>query len=238
MESQKYQSSAQTDGGIAIGKFEIGSNINLAPFNDNLIGWWKFDEGAGTSTADNSGWGFDGIFSGNPTWLSSSACKSSNCLTFDGASRVTITTGSSYSFPQKQITMMLWLNNKVATAGRPLYKVSGGTNDFGFNFIYPSDGGIMVNIGTGLQADNGSLSLNTWTHLAATYDGTTIKIYKNGVVIKSASYSGSVSNAATNFGIGGLTSGSGYINGDIDDVRIYRRTLSAAEILSLYNATK
>ncbi|MHC4169520.1 MAG: hypothetical protein ACYSWQ_21445, partial [Planctomycetota bacterium] len=34
----------------------------------NLIGWWKLDEGSGTTTADSSGSGLDGTFVGDPSW--------------------------------------------------------------------------------------------------------------------------------------------------------------------------
>jgi hypothetical protein len=78
--------------------------------------------------------------------------------------------------------------------------------------------------------------LNTWTHVAGTANGSVAKSYMNGVEVGSvaagATYEGySIPN---NF-IGG---GHGYFNGLIDDVRIYNRALSAAEIQAIYNATK
>lgn len=79
-----------------------------------------------------------------------------------------------------------------------------------------------------------SIVLNTWTHLCGTYDGTTAKIYVNGVLKTSAAKSW---NTVT--GTGGCVGAqigatpTAYFPGSIDDVRIYGTALTAAEIASL-----
>jgi hypothetical protein len=75
-----------------------------------------------------------------------------------------------------------------------------------------------------------------WTHLAATYDGRILRVYVNGTQVGSITTSGG--NLGTSTGalrIGGNTIWGEFFNGTIDDVRIYNRALSAAEINNLKN---
>src|SRR3989344_3881264 len=78
--------------------------------------------------------------------------------------------------------------------------------------------------------------LNTWTHIAATYDGASIMIYKNGDQVKKVSLTGSMVNSAHPLDIGhGFVGTDYYFLGKIDEARIYNRVLTPAEIQSLYN---
>ncbi|WP_343611631.1 endo-beta-N-acetylglucosaminidase H [Chryseobacterium oranimense] len=74
-----------------------------------------------------------------------------------------------------------------------------------------------------------ALNANTWYHVAATYDGSTMKIYINGVLDASKSQTGSVnSNGA--FNVGYLYNTSRNFNGKVDEVRVWKRALSQTEI--------
>jgi hypothetical protein len=75
------------------------------------------------------------------------------------------------------------------------------------------------------------LPMNTWTHLAATFDGTQLKLYVNGTLEQTTVYAGTVLTSNHPLGIGG----NGYwlnenFPGRIDEVRIYNRALSQSEI--------
>lgn len=76
-----------------------------------------------------------------------------------------------------------------------------------------------------------------WVHVAATWDGTTIKVYVNGKEEGITSFSGAVTNVATVFptlgGSVGAYSGSPSVAGQLDDFRIYNRTLAGTEIRTL-----
>ena len=80
------------------------------------------------------------------------------------------------------------------------------------------------------------LTLGAWTHLATTYDGTTQRFYVNGVLVGTANpvVAGSQNTIVTSNGalrIGGDASSTGeFFQGLIDEVRVYNRALSAAEI--------
>ena len=74
--------------------------------------------------------------------------------------------------------------------------------------------------------------LNTWTHVASTFDGAVIRLYINGVQVASTAFSGTMVPSTGALRIGGnslfVTE---YFTGRIDEVRIYDRALSAAEIV-------
>ena len=71
----------------------------------------------------------------------------------------------------------------------------------------------------------------TWIHAAATYDGTTIRIYFNGVLENSKTAALTIGTNSTDLSLGGIASR--YYSGQIDDVRIYNRALSESEIQDL-----
>ncbi|ROH95864.1 endo-beta-N-acetylglucosaminidase H [Chryseobacterium daecheongense] len=78
-------------------------------------------------------------------------------------------------------------------------------------------------------ASNTALNANTWYHVAATYDGATMKIYINGVLDASKSQTGSV-NSSGAFNVGYSYNISRNFNGKIDEVRVWKRALSQTEI--------
>ena len=74
-----------------------------------------------------------------------------------------------------------------------------------------------------------------WTHLALTYDGAAMKVYVNGEVVSSTPKTGNLVPSATAFYLGGRPDGL-YYHGFIDEVEVFDRALSAAEIQHIYNA--
>jgi hypothetical protein len=81
----------------------------------------------------------------------------------------------------------------------------------------------------------GALTTNTWTHLAGTYDGTTLRLYVNGVQVSSRAQTGAIAVSTNPLQIGGDTFYGQYFQGQIDEIRVYNRALSAAQIQSDMN---
>jgi hypothetical protein len=116
-----------------------------------------------------------------------------------------------------------------AAGGTPLSLYVYGTID-NFNFIG--------------RTYSGSLAPNTWYHLVGVYNGGTtadsIKLYLNGVRVDDGTDSrgtfDSIPNTTAPFVIGATDPPNYYFAGKIDDVRVYNRTLSDAEVKQLYNA--
>src|SRR5262249_56986965 len=74
------------------------------------------------------------------------------------------------------------------------------------------------------------LALNSCSHLALTYNGTVEQLYVNGALVASRSQSGTVQTSTGVLHIGGDSVWGEYFLGVIDEIRIYTRALSAAEI--------
>ena len=84
-------------------------------------------------------------------------------------------------------------------------------------------------------------SINTWTHIVCTADGSTMRIYKDGVVDSSTqTYDGTIKSTTKKVVIGSLREEDNVYNytGRVGFSRIYNRALSATEVLQNYNATK
>src|SRR5581483_11362428 len=73
-------------------------------------------------------------------------------------------------------------------------------------------------------------AVNTWTHLAGTYDGTTLRLYVNGTQVGTAAKTGGIAVSTNPLQIGGDSIYGQYFSGVIDEVRIYNRALSVTEI--------
>ena len=80
-----------------------------------------------------------------------------------------------------------------------------------------------------------ALTANTWTHLAATYDGTTMRLYVNGAQVASRAQTGNIATSTNPLQIGGDNLYGQHFAGMIDEVRLYNRALSLAEVQSDMN---
>ena len=80
-----------------------------------------------------------------------------------------------------------------------------------------------------------TLTLNTWSHLAVTYDGATLRLYLNGVQVISRAQTGPIPTSTNPLQIGGDSLYGQYFQGMIDEVRVYSRALTATQIQSDMN---
>jgi hypothetical protein len=81
-----------------------------------------------------------------------------------------------------------------------------------------------------------AVPLNTWTHLAVTYDNATLRLFVNGVQVGSSAAAGPLLTSTGVLRIGGNGIWGEFFQGRIDDIRVYGRALSAVEIQSDMNA--
>jgi len=68
LESEKYKLEAVVDGGPDPTMYELGNDLNLAPFIRGLVGYWAMNDSSGGVVKDSSGYGNDGTLVGSPTW--------------------------------------------------------------------------------------------------------------------------------------------------------------------------
>jgi hypothetical protein len=245
---------------ILLISFFIIHNPARADITTGLVGWWKFDEGSGTTAADSSGNGNTGTLTNGPTW---STGKIGQALSFDSADDY-VNAGTLGSFGSQRnngFALSFWVKRNSAAAswliGREenydfLNALSIEINAGAWGNSVPGSVsfGLCSNEAT-LKCLQGSLNsnlipLNTWTHLGVVIipSTNTIQFYINGV-LKTTTYD--IQDTPAVFGnfLGGVPIGAisnsssafGFYNGLVDEVRIYNRALSAAEVLELYNYT-
>jgi len=210
----------------------------------SLVGCWKFDENGGTTAADSSGHGNDGIIYG-ATWTPDIF---GFALQFDSIDDyVEAPKSVSLDGITNEITLTAWVNISVGTRQTILDRfLCGAVNERSFEFDIDSTGEVNFSLcGDGSVGDSvwlksdGIVSSDTWTHLAATSDGTTMKIYINGVQDLNTEIPPSgihVSAANLNIGRWLYSSPNDWyypFNGKLDEVRIYSRALSENEIKKL-----
>jgi PKD repeat protein/glucose/arabinose dehydrogenase len=202
-----------------------------------LVAAYNFDQGSGSSVPDASGNGHTGTISG-AVWTSTG--KYGGALSFDGvndwvtvadSALLDLTTGmtlSAWVFPTGHGTFCT-----VVMKERPETEVYG---------LYSSTaderpGAGISRSGTSLVGISGSraLPLNTWTHLAVTYDGTTLRLFVNGLEVKRRSAPGALLTSGNPLRIGGNSIRPEFFQGRIDDVRIYDRALTVTEVQKVMN---
>ncbi|MDE2144867.1 MAG: LamG domain-containing protein [Patescibacteria group bacterium] len=240
-ESNKYQSTAASDGGPNPIAYELGSSLTVTPFLQGLVGYWPLNEGSGSAVYDNSGWGNNGTLKGStdlPTWTSSNCLDSASCLSFDGKDDyVSCTDGPSLNLTGP-LTMSVWVYPTVASGSPDLLYVPSM-----YVLWIPNSGQTEVRFadtnGNYAQTTNiNSLTLNAWNYIVGVFNGTKgtsaseAQIYINGVK-QSVSISGTWNPISmTACYIGGTTS----FNGMISDAEIYNKALTSYQIQATYNA--
>ena len=82
------------------------------------------------------------------------------------------------------------------------------------------------------MAGSDLLPANTWSHIAATYDGATLRVFRNGVLIGSRAMTGGMPNSSNPLKFGGNSVWSEWFKVTIDEVRVWNAPRTAAEILA------
>ncbi|MGH9896574.1 MAG: LamG-like jellyroll fold domain-containing protein, partial [bacterium] len=212
-----------------------GSTTNTVPA---LVAAYGFNEGSGTTVGDVSGNGHTGTVSG-ATW--DTAGRYGGALAFDGTNDLVTVADSNRLDLGGGMTLSAWVFPTALSGWRTvtLKEQSGGL----VYSLYAHDNAprpaTTVNTGGGdLSAIGGSaLALNAWTHLAATYDGSTLTLYINGSGVGSQPVGGLLATSAFPLRIGGNSVWGEYFAGKIDEVRIYNRALDAGEVQADLNSS-
>ena len=222
---------------------------NLA-FPSGLLGYWKLDEGSGTSAFDSSGNGNTGALSGGATWT---AGQIGQALSFDGSSGTVRVPRSPILEPQA-ITVATWVKRNGAQSTWANIVRKTWQNNSAPTYISWSlqlnpggQGSDTVAFNTGLSggsdtlnSPSGAIPDGAWTHIAAVYDPAAAapqkKLYVNGVLVASSNRTNPILWDATFTGdIYFAQNGGGgeYFSGSLDDIRYYGRALSDQEVAGL-----
>ena len=210
-----------------------------------LVAYWSLDTLSSGTTPDGSGAGHVATLVGTPT---SGAGLFGNALTFDGGTDyLRASDAADLDFGTSSFTVSAFVRPAGATADRLVNKWASTTEPGWLLDINEAVGGgvtadrIRMRLRDAAGADvdfsvTAALGVNTWRHVAAVVDRTAdiLRLYLDGTQVGGdqniAALGGSVSNAAQ-VGIGTIVAATGnFFDGGIDEVRLYNRALSEAEI--------
>ena len=202
----------------------------------NLVGAWGFDETTGTTAPDASGRGNTGTINGP---LRSAGGKFGGALSFDGINDwVTVADADSLDLTTGMTTEGWVRPTAIGTGWRTVMLKEQPSNLIYSLYAGNGKGRAATDLFT--TADRGlsgttATPLNAWTHLAATYDGTTQRLYVNGVQVATKATTGAIKVSTGALRIGGNgTWNDEWFAGLIDEVRVYNRALTATEIQAAY----
>jgi Concanavalin A-like lectin/glucanases superfamily/PA14 domain len=203
-----------------------------APVVPGLVAAYSFDEANGATVFDLSGTGNHGTISGATR---NTAGQYGAALDFDGtndlvtvpdASSLDLTTGMTLEAWVRPLTTSGWRTALIKEQpGNLVYSLYSSNNDNG-----RPQGRIRVNGSNFFINGSSRLTTSVWAHLAATYDGTNLRLYVNGSLVGTRAASGAMVNSANPLRIGGSSVLGRWFRGRIDEVRVYNRALSATEI--------
>ncbi len=196
-----------------------------------LIAAYSFDEGSGASLIDRSGNGNNGTLSG-PTWTTQG--KFGGALSFDGVNDWVTVNDSISLHATGGLTIEAWVMPSAAQSGwRTIvqkqvdaYLLHAGN---GSGALRPAAGGTISGANV-FTSSPSAIAVGVWTHLAMTFDGSTIRLYVNGGQVATRTQAGTLEVNSNPLRLGGTSVYGEYFNGRIDEVRIYNRSLAASEI--------
>ncbi len=206
---------------------------------DGLIGYWPLDESAGNVATDVAG-GHNGTKQGGAVWQSG---KLGNCINTNGSGYVVIPEHADLR-PATGLSMQAWVN---IGSFDMWYGIAGNIQDNGSNesgyCLYTSDSGVdwyvSVTSDHRFKTASASASTGVWTHFIGTFDGSTVRLYKNGQLAASVAGAGDVSwrFMPLDMDIGRYhDDNEDYVlNARIDEVALWGRALTQEEVTFLYN---
>lgn len=215
------------------------------------IAYWRLDETSGTLAADAMTPAYPGTYTGSPTRGLPGALptQTRTSVGFSGSQVVTVAdTGSTFDLPGRAAySVELWIRPDSyvmpwSTTERLVAKQDWMFVTLGWSVSLHR---VLLDAGLTLEIERQSLTVSTsqevpigvWSHVAVTYDGTDICVYLNGVRSGCATSTASQADTSVPLTIGALESGSDGFHGRIDEVAVYGRALTAAEVLAHATAT-
>jgi hypothetical protein len=198
-----------------------------------LVGWWRLDDGAGTSVADSSDGGHNGSFAaGNLAWVQG---KFGGALKFDGTAQVEVPDHADFHLTDA-VSIALWANPEAVqeTDAKLFCKQKSSYYPYCLQYSAATQT-IYANVNASSQLNTKPYLANfpgQWAHLCCTYDGSVLILYKDGVEVARATGSGKLQQNTLSLTLGGrLTyTTSNNFKGLIDDVRLYNRALTPQDI--------
>jgi hypothetical protein len=221
------------------------SAMASSTLTNNLTAYWKMDESSGNAS-DATGNGYT-LTNNNSVWFA--AAKINNGAVFASANSKNFSKSSvSGLVPSSTLTVSAWVylssNNGEAIVSKGNVGTYSGPYIFAINVtnglsFYSSNGSNAGWVGV-----NWTPSLNTWYHVAVTFNAGSVAFYVNGVqqgttqsaVVSSLNQSDTNSFFVGAYSTNGGTANAAFFDGKMDEMGVWSRALSSSEICQLYNS--
>jgi hypothetical protein len=216
------------------------------PIRDGLVGEWLFS-GNALDTSENSN---NGIVIGATLAIDRNG-NSNSAYYFNGSTYIRVPDSPDLNFTSSMTLAAWYFCDSFSTTWPPILKKTGigASEDGGYTLEMNASpvwgdgtsGPAIIFISDSENVNwagaNGHMSTEGWHFVAGTYDGSSMKLYYDGVLVKSNAYSGNLIPSTNDLNIGrDPFRTERYFNGRIDDIRIYSRALTADEIVTLYES--
>ena len=218
------------------GDFTFTTVASAPPPVSGLLGYWQLNEGSGSVASDSAGGGTGTLMNG-PVWT---AGHDGGGLALDGSNDYVALPNLDVS--GSEITIAAWVRFSNLPGGvdqRIISKAVDASEQGHYWMIGQIGNRLRFRLKAGgttttLIANSGDLAVNTWYHVAAVYDGSTMRLYLNGVQVGSVAKTGTLAqNASVAVNIGRNPEGLNHFSGTLDEVRIYNQSLTATEITAV-----
>ncbi|MCX6927434.1 MAG: immunoglobulin domain-containing protein, partial [Verrucomicrobia bacterium] len=226
-------------------------SLPLPPITKDLVAYWKFDETAGTNALDSAGINnaaLNNYLADNSQWVPGMV---GGALAFYGSSEFGYV--ADYPKPESNMTVAAWVWAESRPGWASILKNWGDSSGGQFHFaLYDTAGDLSIFV---QQADGSfpntregvPFPLGSWQHVVFTCDGTSVRLFRNGIQVASVPYDGTLqpSPVMTCLGIGvktdnacagASTQAPGYWNGKMDDMGLWTRGLASVEIQAIYSS--
>lgn len=208
----------------------------------NLVASWSFDTDAGDAAG-----GFNGTLT-NGAAIAAPGRYGAGCLNLDGTNDHVALGNPAGLQLLGQITLAAWVkptnttglrniinkghDNSTTPNGEITLRVNGGAYQCGY---WAGSAGSVIATSPTTGANSAAADIGSWHHIAAVYDGSFWRLYRDGVQIASASSTvGAVPVPNIGWAIGARGNGAErYFSGQLDEVKMFSRGLTEAEILAL-----
>jgi hypothetical protein len=205
---------------------------------DAPAGYWRLGETSGTSAADSAG-NSTGTYVGATLNAASllAADTGNQAAGFSGTSQYVRVPSATALSPSARVSVEAWIKpTTVPTSG--FRGITAKAESYALQF---NAGRLEFTIIQGatrrrLQAPAGAIVAGSTYHVVGTYDGTTQRLYINGVQSAQAALTGAINVNANNLTIGSWNGTSEFFQGTIDEVAVYPAALSAARVTAHYQA--
>jgi len=192
---------------------------------------YGFEGITGTAAPDSSGNNRAGVVSGA---LPIADGKYGQALSFDGINDFVSASHDVALSGRTGFTVEAWVRPRVTTGAHTIIAKERFLN-YGWALDQRTLGSprpsVIAKAATSTRTiGNAALPANTWSHVAATWDRTTLRLYVNGVQVGQKPLIGTITAGFGLLRIGGTQTGASWFNGDIDEVRVYNQAISAAQV--------